>query len=225
MPLQPLNQQTAPPIDIVFEDEHLLVLNKPSGLLSVPGKTEPFCLTAQALNYNANCRVVHRLDMATSGLILFAKHHECQKRLGQTFEHRRIQKTYYAVLSGVPSALQGTIERPLICDWPNRPKQKVCLEHGKPARTHYTVVKPLASFNACVVRLQPHTGRSHQLRVHSLELGCPILGDQLYNLNNSQKKAPRLMLHAAELVFKHPITQAPLHLTKASGFERIELTP
>lgn len=225
MPIQPLNLNTAPAIDIVYEDTHLLILNKPSGLLSVPGKTEPFCLTAQALSYNANCRVVHRLDMSTSGLIVFAKSHDCQKRMGQLFEQRRIQKTYHAVVNGQPQAPQGTVEAPLICDWPNRPRQKVCWGHGKAAHTDYDVVKVLDLLNASVVRLRPLTGRSHQLRVHTLVLGHPILGDRLYNVENSHQRAPRLMLHAAALQFNHPITQEPLNVSSASGFQQIWLSP
>ncbi|WP_394200927.1 RluA family pseudouridine synthase [Marinagarivorans algicola] len=222
--MQPLTEHQAQPIDIIFEDEHLLILNKPSGLLSVPGKTEPFCLTAQALRYNANSRVVHRLDMSTSGLMIFAKNHISQKAMGQCFEKRLVKKTYDAMIHHAPSQHEGVIERPLICDWPNRPKQKVCFETGKAATTHYRVIRTLAHLQASVVRLTPVTGRSHQLRVHCLALGCPILGDQLYNLQGSHLRAPRLMLHAAQLHFEHPITAQPLHISKPSQFCRIPLT-
>lgn len=223
MPMQPFTAAQQKPIDIVFEDDHLLILNKPSGLLSVPGKTEPFCLTAQALAYNPNSRVVHRLDMSTSGLMIFAKSHASQKAMGQRFEQREVSKRYHAIIHGTPQNTQGIIECPLICDWPNRPKQKVCFDHGKPATTLYEVKKTLTHINASFVHLKPITGRSHQLRVHCLELGCPILGDNLYNLENSHLRAPRLMLHAAEIALNHPISQQPMHIISASEFESVTL--
>lgn len=225
MPVKPLSPADSPTLDITFEDEDLLILNKPSGLLSVPGKTEPFCLTSQAISYNANSRVVHRLDMSTSGLMIFAKNHASQKAMGHCFEQRKISKTYHAVIHSSPKILDGVIDRPLICDWPNRPKQKVCLEHGKAATTHYKTIRNLPHLNASFIHLTPVTGRSHQLRVHCLELGCAILGDQLYNTEGSNNRAPRLMLHAAELKFDHPITQQPIHVTQASGFNEIQLKP
>ncbi len=206
-------------LDIIVEDPHLLVVNKPSGLLCVPGKTEPHCLAAQALVYNANCRVVHRLDMATSGLVVFAKSHEAQKGMGHLFERREIHKTYHAVVQGKPIQEQGDIDLPLICDWPNRPKQKVCYESGKSAQTHYQTVKYGQDNNVTLLHLTPITGRSHQLRVHCLELGHPILGDNLYNDGTTQTLAKRLLLHAAKLVFRHPITQQDMVITCESAFD------
>lgn len=205
-------------LDIVVEDSHLLIVNKPSGLLCVPGRIEPHCLTAQALAYNANCRVVHRLDMATSGLVIFAKNHMTQKSMGHLFERREVHKTYHAIVKGRPIPEQGTVDLPLICDWPNRPKQKVCYETGKQAKTHYKTVEHWHDSNTTLIHLTPVTGRSHQLRVHCLELGHPILGDNLYNDGTTQTLAKRLLLHAAKLEFKHPITQEEMAITCESSF-------
>lgn len=207
-------------LTIIYEDEALLALNKPAGLLSVPGKTEPNCLAQQALDYNPNCRVVHRLDMATSGLILFAKSHAAQKQLGHQFERRTISKQYRAVILGSPSASQGEINLPLICDWPNRPKQKVCYETGKTAVTHYQVTRALTiDEQLCSeVLLKPVTGRSHQLRVHCHELGHGILGDQLYHRAGSEQLAERLLLHAETLWLRHPVTDVPLELNCPAQF-------
>lgn len=208
-----------PALDIIFEDEHLLILNKPEGLLSVPGRTEPNCLHAQALSYNANARVVHRLDMATSGIMIFAKSHASQKAMGHLFEQRKVHKTYHAIIHSKPIKNEGQVKLPLICDWPNRPKQKVCFDEGKPATTLYAVKTYFEQVNASLVELSPITGRSHQLRVHCLELGHPILGDNLYNIEGSHLRAPRLLLHATKIVFDHPITAEPMHVSHASDFE------
>lgn len=208
-------------LDIIFEDEHLLVVNKPAGLLSVPGKSEPHCLQAQAITYNANIRVIHRLDMATSGIIIFAKSHAAQKGMGHLFEKRQVHKKYHAIVQGHPSASRGEVDLPLICDWPNRPMQKVCFETGKNAKTLFRIVTTCDKTSTALLHLSPVTGRSHQLRVHCLALGHPILGDNLYNLDNSHLRAERLLLHAAEINFQHPITGAPIHLVKDSGFDTL----
>ena len=209
-------------LSITFEDEALLILNKPPGLLSVPGKTEPHCLHTVALDYNANCRVVHRLDMATSGLVIFAKSHAAQKAMGHLFERRNISKCYHAIVQGQPSQSCGDVELPLICDWPNRPKQKVCFEEGKKAHTRFQVRQTWPTDDCSLLELTPITGRSHQLRVHCQELGHPILGDNLYNGGVTQTRSRRLLLHAAELKFEHPLTGEALHIEEKSGFERPE---
>lgn len=210
-----------PAIDIIFEDEHLLILNKPPGLLSVPGKTEPDCLHAHALAYNANIRVVHRLDMATSGIMIFAKSHNAQKEMGRLFEKRNIHKTYQAIIQGRPKFDSGSVELPLICDWPNRPRQKVCFDTGKPATTQYSLQTHFEPKNVSLIKLSPITGRSHQLRVHCLELGHPILGDNLYNIDDSHLRAPRLLLHATEITFTHPLTGAAMKINHAADFENL----
>lgn len=207
-------------LDIIYEDDALLALNKPAGLLSVPGKTEPHCLAQLALDYNPNCRVVHRLDMATSGLILFAKSHAAQKQLGHQFEKRTIRKQYQAVVLGAPSQQSGEIDLPLICDWPNRPKQKVCFETGKKAVTQYQVTGELTinQQRCSAVTLKPVTGRSHQLRVHCKELGHPIIGDRLYHRESSETLASRLLLHAETLWLNHPLSNDAMTLHSPAQF-------
>jgi tRNA pseudouridine32 synthase/23S rRNA pseudouridine746 synthase len=207
-----------PPLDILFEDDHLLALNKPSGLLSVPGKHDPLCLTSLALNYDANIRVVHRLDMATSGIMIFAKSYAVQKALGQLFERRQIQKTYHAMVQGRPSASQGAVNLPIVCDWPNRPRQKICWESGKSATTHYAIHHYFTDAQVSLMHLTPLSGRSHQLRIHCLALGHPILGDQLYHQDGSQSRSNRLLLHSARIEFIHPITQTWVTISHESQF-------
>ncbi|MDZ7923436.1 MAG: RluA family pseudouridine synthase [Marinagarivorans sp.] len=206
-------------IRIIFEDEHLLVLNKPPGILSVPGKTEPDCLQARAMIYNPNCRAIHRLDMATSGLLIFAKNHAALRAMSTAFETRKVSKTYHTIVQGLPAQDQGLIDQPLRCDWPNRPKQMICYEHGRTSQTRYSVITRHHAKAAALMYLYPITGRSHQLRVHCEHLGHPILGDQLYGNEASRAAAPRLLLHAAELSFEHPVSQKTMALSCPSGFE------
>ncbi len=206
-------------VTIIFEDEHLLVLNKPAGILSVPGKTEPDCLQARAMAYNPNCRAIHRLDMATSGLLMFAKNHAALRGMSTAFETRKVSKTYHAIVQGLPLLDEGLIDQPLRCDWPNRPKQMICYEHGRESQTRYNLIARSTVQSASLLHLHPITGRSHQLRVHCEHLGHPILGDQLYGNEQSRSAAPRLLLHAAELRFEHPINQKQMILTCSSGFE------
>lgn len=190
------------PLDIVFEDETLLVLNKPAGLLTVPGKDPNHwdCLESRARDYCADARIVHRLDMATSGLIILAKTRPAQRHLGLQFEKRQTAKIYRALVRGCPVAEQGRIDLPLICDWPNRPRQRVHLDLGKQAVTDYHRGKT-DDFGVTAMTLFPKTGRSHQLRVHMLMLGHPIVGDPLYGHPDG---APRMMLHAECLRLRHP---------------------
>jgi tRNA pseudouridine32 synthase / 23S rRNA pseudouridine746 synthase len=202
-------------LDIVYEDADLLAVNKPAGLLSVPGKVPLPSLLAAVQAYNPNSRLVHRLDMATSGLIVFAKHHAAQRQLGLDFEHKRLQKQYFAWVVGQPAAAEGIIDLPLICDWPARPRQKVCHETGRPAQTRYSCIKALT--DASLVALWPVTGRSHQLRVHLQSLGHPILGDRLYHpafidADQAPGQPDRLLLHSYRLTLLHPLTRSPLQL-------------
>lgn len=191
-------------MNIVYEDDHILVLNKPANLLSVPGKTESDCLETRAIEYNPNARLVHRLDRATSGLIIFGLGYENQVHLQRQFAARTVKKRYVAVAQGLLELDQGTIDKPLICDWPNRPLQKVCYEHGKPSQTHYKVIERDTEANTTRVALHPITGRSHQLRVHMLDLGHPLLGDEFYAPPEALGQSPRLLLHAEWLSLKHP---------------------
>jgi tRNA pseudouridine32 synthase / 23S rRNA pseudouridine746 synthase len=184
-----------------YEDEALVVAVKPAGLLAVPGRGEAkqHCLLRLLDEKFPGLRVVHRLDMATSGLMIFARSLEAQQRLSAAFAERRVHKRYVALVSGAPPAEQGQCELPLIADWPNRPKQKVDAEHGRPALTRWQVLAREGEHTR--LALTPVTGRSHQLRVHCAASGFPIVGDALYGGD----PAPRLMLHAAALRFDHPL--------------------
>lgn len=207
-----------PYIDILYRDDDLLVLNKPSGLLTVPGKAPEHkdSLQTRVQSVFPTATIVHRLDMATSGILLMALNRESHKRLGQQFEKRLIRKQYLARVDGVPEKQQGTIELPLICDWPNRPKQKVDLEHGKKAQTLWQRLYALE--DESLMLLKPVTGRSHQLRVHMQSLGHTILGDRLYADDRVRGKAERLQLHAASITFSHPTRDIDMHFESACPF-------
>ncbi len=196
----------APPqdaIEVLHEDQDLLVVVKPSGLLTVPGKAPELadCLITRLEKAFPTVRLVHRLDRDTSGVIVFALTPHAQRHLSGQFEARKVKKTYVARLKGRLEPKEGEVDLPLIVDWPNRPRQMVCHETGKPALTRYRVMK--TSEDETRVRLFPETGRSHQLRVHMLALGHPILGDPLY-APETVPDHPRLMLHAEELRLSHP---------------------
>lgn len=194
-------------LNIIYQDTDLLIVNKPSGLLSVPGLSSPDNLLDRALKPFPNARMVHRLDMSTSGLIIFALNYETQKALNKKFQNREIQKTYTAELYGLVTQEQGEISCPLICDWPNRPRQKIDWLSGKASHTFLTVLSRNKETFSTRVQLKPITGRSHQLRVHTLGIGHPILGDQLYSIEGSEQKAHRLLLHAHTLAFLHPTSK------------------
>ncbi|KUP92846.1 RluA family pseudouridine synthase [Tritonibacter horizontis] len=191
------------PLDILHHDAQLLVVNKPAGLLSVPGKGDHLsdCLLARLQAAFPEALLVHRLDRDTSGVMVFAMTPHAQRHLGLQFEKRMTKKTYLARLDGQLQPRAGTVDLPLIVDWPNRPLQKVCHETGKPAETEWKVLSHGADETR--VRLMPRTGRSHQLRVHMLSLGHPILGDPLY-ASGAAREHPRMMLHSEELRLKHP---------------------
>lgn len=191
------------PLAVIHEDHEILVLDKPSGLLSVPGKGEDLadCLLTRVEAAFPTARLVHRLDRDTSGVIVFALTPYAQRHLGLQFEKRQVRKTYVARVFGCMAERSGTIDLPLAVDWPNRPLQKVDYESGRPALTEWRVVR--ASEDETRVRLFPRTGRSHQLRVHMRELGHPILGDTLY-ADGAARNHPRLMLHSEELRLRHP---------------------
>ena len=208
----------SPYLDILYQDEALVVFNKPSGLLTVPGKAPEH---KDSLEYRARLvwpgvRIVHRLDMATSGIVVMALTADSQRELNRQFQQRETEKHYIARVSGRVEADSGSINLPLICDWPNRPKQKVCFEHGKPSLTHYQVLS--RSDNASRLKLIPVTGRSHQLRVHLLALGHPILGDAFYAHHEALHAAPRLMLHAASLQVLQPYHGTVLQFSADSDF-------
>ncbi len=191
------------PLSILHADRALLVLDKPAGLLSVPGKGPHLadCLLARARAAFPGALLVHRLDRDTSGVMVFALSPAAQRHLGLQFERRGAQKSYIARVWGEPAAEGGTIDLPLIVDWPNRPLQKVCHATGRPARTDWAVIG--REGGTARLRLTPLTGRSHQLRVHLRALGHPILGDPFY-ADGPARAFPRLMLHSETLRLRHP---------------------
>ncbi|MFG6565234.1 pseudouridine synthase [Sulfitobacter sp. 1A13421] len=191
------------PLVILHEDAEVLLVDKPSGLLSVPGKGEHLadCLITRVQAVFPQALLVHRLDRDTSGVMIFALTPHAQRHLGLQFEKRMTRKTYVARVWGVPAEKSGSVDLPLIVDWPNRPRQMVCHETGKPAQTDWKMVKN--DGETARLRLFPRTGRSHQLRVHMLALGHPILGDPFY-ATGPARDFPRLMLHSEELRFNHP---------------------
>ena len=195
------------PLDILHEDAQIVAVNKPAGLLSVPGRGEHLadCLLSRVKAAFPDALLVHRLDRDTSGVIVFALTPHAQRSLSMQFEQRATKKTYVARLWGRLEPKAGTVDLPLIVDWPNRPRQMVCHDTGKPAVTDWKVMKyaSLPDGEETRVRLLPKTGRSHQLRVHMLALGHPILGDPLY-AEGAAAAFPRLMLHSEELRINHP---------------------
>jgi tRNA pseudouridine32 synthase / 23S rRNA pseudouridine746 synthase len=206
-------------IEIVAIDDAFIVVNKPSGLLSVPGRgpDKQDCLSARVVARFADALTVHRLDMETSGLMVFARGIDAQRALGRAFERRAVEKHYEAVVSGLVTDDRGTIDLPLICDWPNRPRQIVDHVVGKQAVTHYEVMKRDEPANTTRVSLRPITGRSHQLRVHMASLGHAIIGDSLYALC-PPPKGQRLLLHAAKLSFPHPVSGELVHFASDVPF-------
>ncbi|MFG6485801.1 RluA family pseudouridine synthase [Roseateles sp. BYS78W] len=181
---------------VLHADDRLVVIDKPAGLLSVPGRTEPDCASARVQALYADALIVHRLDQATSGLLLFARGAQAQRELSADFAERRVDKVYIAVVAGHLLG-EGLIDLPLSADWPNRPRQQVDHEHGKPSQTRWRVLGREGPHTR--VRLEPLTGRSHQLRVHLAQLGHAILGDALYAAPDIAAASPRLLLHASEL--------------------------
>ncbi len=212
MTLQPFIYQppTDPYLDVVYQDEDVLVLNKPSGLLSVPGRKEEHkdSLQSRAQAQFSTATTVHRLDMDTSGLIVMALNKHSHTSLSRQFELRKIEKKYIARVYGHLEKENGVVEAPLICDWPNRPRQMVDFEHGKKALTHWSLVKQEAQTS--LLELKPVTGRSHQLRVHMLHIGHPIVGDQLYARGDALNYSDRLALHSQGLKFFHPMSASDM---------------
>lgn len=192
------------PLDVIHEDHELLVVNKPSGLLSVPGKGEHLadCLISRVQVAFPTALLVHRLDRDTSGVMVFGLTPHAQRHLGLQFEKRMTKKTYVARVDGRLEPREGTVDLPLIVDWERRPRQMVDHENGKQAVTDWRVVK--YGEDETRVRLMPKTGRSHQLRVHMLALGHVILGDPLYAEGAARDRVDRLMLHSEELRLRHP---------------------
>ena len=210
-------------LKVLHIDDALLVVAKPAGMLSVPGLHEGLHdnLTTHVQSLHADARVVHRLDQATSGLMLFARGAAMQRALSMAFEARQVQKHYVAVVLGQVDGDAGSIDAPLIADWPNRPRQRVDLQHGKPALTHWRVLERVLKGSAHTTRLelQPITGRTHQLRVHLQSIGHAIVGDALYAPDAPHEPgSARLMLHATRIALIHPLRQEACCFTDAPPF-------
>ena len=207
-------------IGLIYEDEHLLVINKPSGLLSLSGKNP---LNKDSVHYRLTQRwptalLIHRLDFGTSGLLVVALNKLTASALNKQFQARTISKHYEAVLFGLVSENSGVIEAAIAKDPENFPKMKICANEGKTAQTAYEVLHRDTEHFQTKVRFTPLTGRTHQLRIHSAELGHPILGCDIYGHAQSLAAADRLMLHAGELAFTHPESGERLLFKQPSGF-------
>ena len=222
-PLPPTFDYRPPPgLDIVHEDERLIVCNKPSGLLTVPGKDPSLadCLEARVQARRPDrpdTKVVHRLDKDTSGLILLAYDKKALGALGSQFEHRKIAKYYVARVWGEVEGESGLIDLPLATDWENKPRQRIDREKGRPSRTQWEVLEREPG-GITRMKLIPLTGRTHQLRVHMVALGHPILGDSFYAGGEALAAADRLQLHAEMLGFAHPDDQRPMEFVAPAPF-------
>jgi tRNA pseudouridine32 synthase/23S rRNA pseudouridine746 synthase len=191
------------PLVILHDDADVIAVDKPAGLLSVPGRGEHLadCLITRVQKVFPHALLVHRLDRDTSGVMIFGLNPHAQRTLSTQFQERQTKKMYVARVWGVPEEKMGTVDLPLIVDWPNRPLQMVCHETGKPSVTDWRLLKDQGE--TARIRLIPKTGRTHQLRLHMMALGYPILGDPFYGHAESQAY-PRMMLHSEELRVKHP---------------------
>ena len=207
-------------LNIAFEDEYLLILNKPSGLLSVPGRGEEKqdCLISRVQSKYPEARIVHRLDMSTSGLIIVALGKEMERSLSKLFQNRQVKKHYIAIVAGKMPSNFGEINLPLITDWPNRPKQKIDFTDGKASCTFYQLLSFNSQENSSRLKLTPLTGRTHQLRIHMQSTGHAILGDELYAKECEINKAERLLLHASFLSFIHPMSNELIEITSNPDF-------
>lgn len=197
-------QASSEAIEIIYADEFLVVVNKPTLLLSVPGRGEDKkdCLISRLAVEFPNILTVHRLDWETSGLTVLALNKEIHRHLSHQFQERQVYKNYTAIVYGKPDKESGEINLPLRCDWENRPRQIVDHEQGKTSQTYWQTINQ--ENNSTRLLLTPITGRSHQLRVHLLAMGHPILGDPLYAHQEALGMAERLLLHATQLDFTHP---------------------
>jgi tRNA pseudouridine32 synthase / 23S rRNA pseudouridine746 synthase len=206
-------------LDLVYFDDALLMVNKPAGLLSVPGRgaDKADSLATRVQNIFPDARSVHRLDMDTSGLLVFARGADMHRRLSLLFRERMIRKLYIAMVTGQFACNMGEVDLPLASDWPNRPRQKINFAWGKGSLTRYRVLAHDAVNDITRVELEPVTGRTHQLRVHMAAIGHPIVGDRLYG-GKAGASAQRLLLHAGILSFIHPVSAKPLNWVCESPF-------
>ena len=193
-------------LDILYEDEFLLIVNKPGGLLSVPGRgaEKQDCLITRIQKKYPSALIVHRLDMSTSGLMIIALGKEMERELSILFQNRKVNKKYIAVVDGKIKDKCGEINLPLMTDWPNRPKQKIDFDSGKTSKTCYVLLSYDENNDSSRLELIPITGRTHQLRIHLQSINHAILGDELYADDDVIKKSERLLLHASRISFQHP---------------------
>lgn len=206
--------------ELIYEDDSILVLNKPSGLVSVPGRTPDLsdCLSGRVQRTYPDASIVHRLDMDTSGILIMARSKHSQKILGRMFMNRSIKKIYTAIVHGIVEQDAGKIDLPIGPDWPNRPRQKIDHDTGKPALTHYRKIHVNRKNNTTRMELEPVTGRTHQIRIHLQKLGHPVLGDRLYADTEVRSMSARLLLHARSLCLVHPVTQIEMHFECQAPF-------
>ena len=206
-----------PWLDILFKDKDIMVVNKPTGLLSVPGRgpENEDSVLHRVKQQHPKAAAAHRLDMSTTGVIVIPLNPNSHRELSRQFRERETEKHYLAWVWGEPEAASGQVDLPLCVDWPNRPRQMVSHEHGRPAQTDWQVIGRTPGETR--VRLSPLTGRSHQLRVHMLALGHPILGDPIY-ATGAARDFPRLMLHAETLGLHHPRSGAWVEFTAPCPF-------
>ncbi len=195
-------------IEILYQDDDLLLINKPDGLLSVPGRhpLNKDSINNRLLKLFPNMGMAHRLDLDTSGMMVVPLNKPALAHINKQFQDRKIHKTYTAILFGLVEADEGKVDLPLIFDWPKRPLQKVCQSSGKGALTLYKVLQRNEEAHTTRVLFTPITGRSHQLRIHSREMGHPIIGCDMYATRQAYEMGERLMLHATEISFTHPTT-------------------
>ena len=220
MLLDSTHQTTEKDYGLIHVDRSLIVVDKPTRLLSVPGRGEDKqdCLIVRLQKEFPDALIVHRLDYDTSGLLVLARGKTMHRALSILFQERSVTKRYVAVVMGIPREERGQIDLPLIVDWPRRPLHKVDLELGKPALTHYEILTRDPANNTARLALTPETGRTHQLRVHMQAMGHPILGDPLYADGLALTRADRLLLHAQQLAFVHPITGKSMSFTSQEPF-------
>jgi tRNA pseudouridine32 synthase/23S rRNA pseudouridine746 synthase len=214
-------------VEILYQDDDILLINKPSGLLSLSGKNP---LNWDSVHYRLvhgqagvtpafpEAKLPHRLDFGTSGIMVVGLHAAASKHLNQQFQARSIQKRYTAMLAGWVADDQGQISAPIAKDRLLFPRVKICHATGKAALSDYTVLQRLEHPRRSLVQFTPHTGRTHQLRIHSLKMGHPILGCDLYHNDVSEQMADRLLLHASDLYFQHPASDKPVHWQCPSSF-------
>lgn len=210
---------SSPPSDwILYQDDDIILINKPSGLLSVPGKSEQHktCALSHIQQTHADALIVHRLDMDTSGIMLLARNKASHRALSIQFQDRQVDKTYYALCCGHANLRHGSIQLPMRCDWDRRPRQIIDFNFGRYAQTHWRILDQFDHHFS--VQLTPITGRSHQLRLHMKSIGHPILGDNLYADQKSINSVDRLMLHAGELNFTHPTKHTKMQIISPAPF-------